>query len=289
MIIIGSKEGQFANRVLHFAHILSFCKANNITLYHPFFREYSPYFPNLHAESLVCFPSGNIFSRWCWKLLIFFVRVLLKFKIYNLGFFEIIYYDRYDQEAPVFNLSEEKIKKKAKKKILVFYGWLFRDRENFDRLEPYIKKMFSVKEIYNAQASRLLDEVKKDCSTVVGVHIRRGDYKRFENGRWYFEDEVYLEKMQVINAQLQQTNGKTAFLLCSNEQLELQKFCDLQVYNFQDDFIIDFLLLAKSDYIIGPPSTFSALASFYGNKPLQFIPDKEHQPDITQFAVCQLL
>ena len=142
MVVIASKEGQFANRVLHTAHVLSFCKSHNVRLVHPFFKEFLEYFPHLKSERLVLFTHKFRIINFFSKLFLLLVRVLLKMKIYNLGFLEILFYERYEQEAPVFNLSDQQIIRKSKKKILVLYGWLFRAENDFSIQESIASSIY---------------------------------------------------------------------------------------------------------------------------------------------------
>jgi hypothetical protein len=196
----------------------------------------------------------------------------------------VIYYDRYDQGAPVVDISADHIQKKAKKKILVLYGWLFRNASGFDQQQDYVKSSFAIDEKFVQVARHQVLEYRKNREVLVGVHIRRGDYKRFENGRWFFEDAVYLDKMQSIKAQLDQRGLSTGFVLCSNEDINLYFFRqNLQVDHKKDAFIIDFLTLSMADFIIGPPSTFSAMASLFGNVPLQFINEAGADVSLTGF------
>ena len=119
--------------------------------------------------------------------------------------------------------------------------------------------MFLIRESDNSIAEGLVDKIRHDYSVVVGVHIRRGDYKWFENGRWYYEDGVYQEKMMCLKNDL---HKKVGFIICSNEEVRIKRGKEIGVFEFKKSFIIDFLLLAKSDYIIGPPSTFFHLCFF---------------------------
>jgi Glycosyl transferase family 11. len=100
-------------------------------------------------------------------------------------------------------------------------------------------------------------------SVIVGVHIRRGDYKEWLDGIYYFSDEAYSRAMKDLEKQLLEKGEKVKFLICSNEKINLNSFSEL------DCFIIpesssekDLYALSKSDYIIGPPSSFSQWASF---------------------------
>jgi hypothetical protein len=67
-----------------------------------------------------------------------------------------------------------------------------------------------------------------------------------------------------------------SFIICTNEKnILLPATQNFSVLNEERHFVEDLYLLAKCDYIIGPPSTFSLWASFYGSKPLYMIRDLE--------------
>jgi hypothetical protein len=112
----------------------------------------------------------------------------------------------------------------------------------------------------------------------VGVHIRKGDYANFKNGIYFFTNETYLEKMKTIVDLFK--DKKVGFLLCSNEAVDLSAFQGLTTFNSSGQFIEDIYSLAQCDCIIGPPSTFSKWACFYGQVPLcSFTKDQQIQPD----------
>jgi hypothetical protein len=68
---------------------------------------------------------------------------------------------------------------------------------------------------------------------------------------------------------------KVGFLLCSNGELDLSEFNGLSVFRPTNHFIEDMYSLAACDYIVGPPSTYSAWASFVGDTPLCVV----HNPE----------
>lgn len=104
---------------------------------------------------------------------------------------------------------------------------------------------------------------------IIGVHIRRGDYKYWHDGKYYFSLEEYAKCCESVCNFL---NKKPVFLICSNEKISLQHFKDFTVFQLsKKSSIHDLYALSKCDYIIGPPSTFSAWASFIGEKPHSFI------------------
>ena len=75
-----------------------------------------------------------------------------------------------------------------------------------------------------------------------------------------------------------------AFLICSDEPQHGGDFARMNVHFGTGHAIEDLYALARCDYLIGPPSTFSAWASFYGKVPLYFIEDVRYCPYLTEFT-----
>jgi hypothetical protein len=268
-------------------HIYAFCKAQGVRVVHPFFEEYLSYFPNLPADkNIVVLKKG--FLR---KLFIFFlknlIRVMIRLRLYNLGFLELIVYERCEQEAPFYNLHEETFRKKAKGKIVLLYGWLFRDFENYSLQAAALNHCFAIGRKYQDEAIKIIGNIKRDGVILVGVHVRRGDYKTFEGGKWYYSDEIYKKHMQLLELKLRKHGKNICFIICSNEKIDIDNYEPLKACQASGSFIIDFLLLSKCDYVIGPPSTFSELASKYGNNQLSFIVDGNSYQWIDQFSSYQ--
>jgi hypothetical protein len=79
-------------------------------------------------------------------------------------------------------------------------------------------------------------------------------------------------------------NRKVGFLVCSNEKHEPQKFSGLRVFLGTGQPIEDMYGLAGCDYIMGPPSTYSMWASFYGEVPLYQFEDANRKISIEDFS-----
>jgi hypothetical protein len=121
--------------------------------------------------------------------------------------------------------------------------------------------------------------------TVVGVHIRRGDYKEWLNGVYYYTDDEYICILKNIEEQLKTDGKKVRFLLCSNEKINLGN------YKHLDCFVIpgasgsqDLYALSKCNYIIGPPSSYSQWASFMGKTPVKFMMCANEKADLSGFS-----
>lgn len=118
----------------------------------------------------------------------------------------------------------------------------------------------------------------------VGVHIRRGDYQSWRGGAYYYDDNTYIRIMQSLASQFQKQGVKCRFLICSNEPFEADS-SDLNIVRIPDASGMDDLCaLSQCDYIVGPPSSFSQWASFYGDVPLHLILNAQEEIDINKFC-----
>lgn len=112
-------------------------------------------------------------------------------------------------------------------------------------------------------------------NVIIGVHIRRGDYSTWHGGRYYYSLEQYANCCKLLMNLFSDKNKKCIFFLSSNEKLELDSsWKDIPFFKLSSSSpISDLYALSKCSYIIGPPSTFSSWASFFGKVPLAFIYD----------------
>lgn len=115
----------------------------------------------------------------------------------------------------------------------------------------------------------------------VGVHIRRGDYKYWNNGKYYYEDEVYNDKIEQFSNLFK--DKKILFILFSNEEITLKPKQNYIISKC--DWYEDHYLLSLCNYIIGAPSTFTIWASFIGNVPLMHILDIDDKVNLNSFNV----
>ena len=257
---------------------------------HFFFAEYYSFF----SESL---DRNNTPIRFLGKrktafvsfvqcLTIFFIKGLLKLKITRLPFFEIIKYEGYEQGATPFDLNNESYLKKAKSKIVLVHGWLFRDTVNQEKYRELLLDTWAPNKNFREKVDEYAEVYRKGHDVLIGVHIRGGDYKRFEGGKWYYSPEQYYDKIKEI-ASLKIFEGrKIAFVICTNEKnISLPGTDRFSVFNEERHFTEDMYLLAKCDYIIGPPSTFSMWASFYGAVPLYMMKTIHRQIQHSDFKI----
>jgi len=278
MVIIVSEEGQLANRILHASSFMVNAQEHGYRVVHLFFDDYYTFF----SESLsgnktpIKFLGkrksglGSLFQ----KLITVGVKALLKTGITKLPFFEIVKYEGYHQGLKPFDLNDEQFVKKAKSKIVLAHGWAFRDPENFKKHRPLLLDAWKPNKYYCDNVEKYFKKYKNGNDLLIGVHLRGGDYKNFEGGKWFYTPGQYYEKMKEVATLEIFRNKRIAFIICTNEkELSLPATENFSVFKEERHFIEDLYLLAKCNYIIGPPSTFSAWASFYSDVPLLMIKD----------------
>jgi hypothetical protein len=132
------------------------------------------------------------------------------------------------------------------------------------------------------RAAAAVVAARANGNIVVGVHRRRGDYAGWHGGRYLYTDAEYAATMRGVAELLGPGVG---FMICSNEDWEADSFGDLQVAPGPGHPVQDLEALAQCDFIIGPPSTFSAWASFMGEVPRYQIADPHSQPTRADFVV----
>ena len=132
-----------------------------------------------------------------------------------------------------------------------------------------------MKDEFVLRPNAIMADVRKGNEVVVGVHIRRGDYREAAPD-WYFDDPTYLRFMKEFKSS---HGGNVKFVAVSNEPVGKAFFesngIDITVASGSPQE--DIVTLSLCDYIMGPASTFSWWAAYYGDKPrLNFNSRDEH-------------
>ena len=124
--------------------------------------------------------------------------------------------------------------------------------------------------------------IREEYDVVIGVHIRYGDYRTFKNGQYFYTLEQYSVFFKNISQIFK--DKKVAFYIASNEEIDIAFFKDYNCfYSSKNLMAEDLYSLSKADYIIGPPSTYSAWASLCGSVPLCFIEDNKADFSMSNF------
>ena len=143
-------------------------------------------------------------------------------------------------------------------------GGAYRDYASLEKHADFVRAFFQPRNVANAEKE--LGKIGAGGGVVVGVHERRGDYKDFEGGRYYYEDEVYERNKKSVGDEIARRGNTPKFMM----------------FPFRSA-VEDQWIMSQCDYLMGPPSTFTMWASFMGKVPLGIIRDKSQTLTLADF------
>lgn len=134
-----------------------------------------------------------------------------------------------------------------------------------EKIKSKLKNIFRIKRKYSQIAEEVFGKDTK--SFYLGVHIRRGDFKDFWGGKWYFEDDIYVKNIKKLLESIN-TKKNVKLVLVSNEILNIQNWSEFDyIYFPQSCPVVDQKILKKCDSILASWSSFSAWPAFIENIP----------------------
>jgi hypothetical protein len=168
-------------------------------------------------------------------------------------------------------------------KSLWIRGWFYRDRTRTVKYKPCIKEFFSPVPAVQRRVDACIRENRHGNAALVGIHLRRGDYSVWSGGKYLYDDNTFREFMLKMSAALHDRNVR--FLLVSNEPVDRKNYAGLDIAFGPGDPAGDLYSLAACDYLMGPPSTFTMWASFFGDVPLYSIRDPSAPIQLDHFEI----
>ena len=260
MVIVQNSSGQLGNKLLISAHITAYCLSRNEVLINTVLGHDADYFSALSfSEHRIIVVGSRSFQR----LLRLAIRVLQK-AIY--AFFNKSLFDNHRVGWVHTELGE--LARKAKT-CLLLEGEGFRSTIDVHLNRQLLRKLFTPRPEHVSRVETIVSTLLKENTILIGIHLRRGDYRTWQSGKFYYDDKTYLNFIEQSKHLFKPQNVQ--FCLCSDEKIDANTFNANNIYISTNKAIIDLYLLSKCNYIIGPPSTFSGWASFYGEVPLHSI------------------
>ncbi|MCQ2204514.1 MAG: alpha-1,2-fucosyltransferase [Bacteroidales bacterium] len=269
MIVICKHTNQLCNRIFTYLPIISYAlEANEKVCFWFQYDKYAAMFPNLEKHGIKSYcEDSKVNSKAIYKVVYGIVRF--------------------------FNLFVHLVIKPGEKiPLRKPWGVLFGPRWREVRYDnAYVAKHRETLTDMFAPTVEVESELdgmfgKEDGVVTVGVHIRRGDYRTYRNGQYYYENDVYLRCMNDVKRALEAEGKRVRFFLSSNERFTKEEFPGCEIFSQDGTSVaVDLYGLSRCDYIMGPPSTFSMWASFYGKKPVRYMMDKNVDMSLDQFSV----
>jgi hypothetical protein len=298
LFVISLRCGRLGNRLILFANLIAYAAEHGDRVANVTFHSYAHLFETTRRDVYCRYPVAerqSLFDhipkvpqaiRWS-RLFYHCVRAssVLNERLPVFGRKVVTVREQLGLEWE--SLTDAKMEKRIRDARVVFiYGWHFRAPECVERHADKIRAYFRVAEPYETASTQAVQRLREKADVVVGIHMRFGDYLNFKGGKYYFPPARYFSWMEQLAGQF--PGRKVAFMICSDEPRPASGFPGLLVGLGPGSMAGDLYALAKCDYIFGPPSTFSQWASFYGEKPLFHLEDRDARLEVERFRVANL-
>ncbi|MDD4533192.1 MAG: alpha-1,2-fucosyltransferase [Prevotella sp.] len=164
-------------------------------------------------------------------------------------------------------------------------GWYVRFYDLFLKYKTEICQLFTFKPEIEDNVATSFQQDNADVR--LGVHIRRGDYIKWYDGKYYYSDEQMIRQIKQFVAL--QNNKSVSIWICGNDP-NIDKaayenvFGEAKVHFPCGNSAEDLCLLSHCDFIMGAPSTFSLVASMYHDTPLYWILDPNSEVTPQSFS-----
>jgi hypothetical protein len=232
IVVLEIPHGQESNQLIQHLHFDSYCHNNDAI------------FLNLKFLSLSRSVKLSVFTRILTLILTnnFVRKTLIKLKIAE-------YHRFYAPEfRSAFFIS----------KLTYVKGWYFRNLATFD-----IDKAWYISE-FNRKFQA--EEYYENHSPLkVALHIRRGDYEFFLDGRYFLNDSEYITALKNVVSEIDEPFEIIIF--GNDPKLNRDIYLSLGYsVHFSDGSIYqDYYRMSKCKILIGPSSTFSIWAQLISN------------------------
>jgi hypothetical protein len=255
MVILQQSYGDHSNRLIQNLHFEVFCYEYGIPYYNPTFLDMSKYYIS---------------------------PVDTKPKIA----------DEIDKKFISFNNSKYRgdcgvslLLNNSKNSCCYVGGWHFRVYELTEKYQDYFVEKYIIKEEYyikNEIYNNLIKSRDKNI-ILIGIHVRRGNFKFWRDGKYYFDDDTYLRYITSVKREIERLSGKGCIFIIFSNGIIGDLLMNSDTVVSKNIWYIDHFLMSKCDYLIGPPSTFTLWASYIGKNKYYHIKDNSGDIDINKF------
>jgi hypothetical protein len=298
LFVIGRRCGRLANRMVLFANFIAFAKEQGHRVANVTFHSYADLFQTTSRDIYCRYPVP---SRRSWidvipgaspalrrsRLLVHAVRgaSVVNEKIPLLGSRAMTLREDRTRQCTILE-SPEVLARVQNARVVFAYGWNFRAPASVRRHADEIRNYFRPVPAHEQASRDAVERLRRDAEVVVGIHVRRTDYRGWKQGKYFYEVSQYLAAMRQLAEQF--SGRRVSFLVCGDEPRRLEEFPGLKIGPGTGSPVGDLFALARCDYLLGPPSTFSQWASFYGNTPLFHLYDPAEKIELGKFQVSFL-
>lgn len=151
-------------------------------------------------------------------------------------------------------------------------GWRIASWRLLGEQQAELREFFRPAPAYAGRSAEFMAGLREKFEVIAGLFIRQSDYRIWREGRFYFSTRQYVEWIrQLLDLHRGQ---RVAVVIAAEEQQDPALFADLPCFfatgsvNRAGHWFESWVELSLCDFIVSPPSTFSATAAFLGGLPL---------------------
>ncbi|MGH7131947.1 MAG: hypothetical protein ACREJO_08395 [Phycisphaerales bacterium] len=262
--IINRGTGQIGNRLMFFAAAYAWCLHEGHDLYCPSLGKYAEFFPAL-AGQLWPSPSKPQPTALAPEMIERIRRTRTE-RIRLLGRFRVlpgVVRKPSGVIACALSPTDESFPpartRRRKKNYLL--AWRFFNPIGIQRHRESIIRALTPRPDLAAATDQFIAELEPG-RMLVGVHIRRTDYRGFLGGKHFHEPEVYRQQMLALAERFKARRPQ--FIVFSDEPRRMDEFPGVDVRISGGDMISDLLRMTRMHVVLGPMSSFSAFAMYLG-------------------------
>ncbi len=154
---------------------------------------------------------------------------------------------------------------------MLLAGYDLRAWDAFDAAADRIRQFLRPVDRFWRAAATFLAPLRQRHHPLVGLHIRRTDYRVWQNGKFFFDDRQYARWIQQMRARW---GAATGFVLSADEPVDRLSFDPACCYwsdgtaGGSGHYLDAMATLGSCDVVAAVPSTFAAWTAFFGEKPL---------------------
>ncbi|HEY5792208.1 MAG TPA: hypothetical protein VIS74_02855 [Chthoniobacterales bacterium] len=276
-VVIARSAGMLGNRLFLSAYFLAHASVHGYRLFNPALGEYAALFESTWADPWCRYPAraggsektgGSARSR-C-RLVGAAAAILSRLPGGVAGVRALDIARSHDAADVPYDLNgPEFMSALRQSRCLLVQGWKFRDDAHLKTQHGVIRDYFTPRSAIRARVREIIERARAGVDVLIGVHVRQGDYRAWQGGRFYFDTPLYAAWMRAAAALF--PGARVGFLICSNAAQDPAAFAGLRVSFGSGVVVEDLYALAECDRLMGPPSTFSLWASYYGRVPLHML------------------
>jgi hypothetical protein len=168
-------------------------------------------------------------------------------------------------------------------KLYLFCDWFVRAPMILQKHKLYCISCLQPAPRLIKSSSSLVNSLLSDVDLLIGIVIRREDYKQYAGGRYFYSMPLY---RSIADRCVQLFSSKTLrFFFCSVDQESMQVMQGLDFFYRPGCPLGNLYVLSSCHFLISPPSTYAMWASFIGDVPLYTISNPLFSFTLSDFYV----